>query len=77
MHIPMNALPQTVISTLLVMVGLVAMTYFAGIQAQQYLKNQAVDACMEMSIVDWEDQNGSGTNLVPEWQKSCLEKKGY
>lgn len=73
----MNSVPQIIISTAIVTVGFVAVTIIAGVQAQQYMKNQAVDACMEMSIVDWSDKNGSGYNLVPEWQKDCLERKGY
>lgn len=74
----MENIPGQIITSLIIMAGLIIIAILAFIGFNQQAKNVAVDKCMEISIVDWEQKDGArGYNLVPEWLKTCMQKKGY
>ena len=60
--------------TIAVIAGIIGLVSYA--LGSMYIKNNAVDACMKQSIVQWKNDGQSGYNFAPEWFQNCLVKKG-
>lgn len=73
-----NMNQRDIMPALIKWAALIAMTLIViQLGLNTYLKNQAVDACMENSITTWKNGDQSAVNFTEDWFKTCLTKKGY
>jgi len=75
-----------IVSTLIIVAGLIAIAYFGGIKIDtqqkieaQQVKNQAVDECSKTAIMSWKSTKDSmeGTQINKSLYDFCMKEKGY
>lgn len=68
---------EGIVRSAVILIGIIATAYIAQTLGSQYMKNKAVDGCIEASkttIVNTDASSWNGTN--EGWYVRCMEEKG-
>lgn len=66
---------ETVAQPIAIVIAVAIISLVIYTLGSMFIHNQAVDTCMNQSIVKWTSETQSGYNYAPEWNKSCLQNK--